>query len=323
MAAPHNWTWDSAVGVFKNHYISDKLLDVSMGDCKVYQFTMDPGTGFGKGKGEYVHMMHVTPLPQNTTSKLTEITRIPVRKLSLGDRALKVEEFGEGVEYTNLAEQLSKFKPSNFLQKELKRQMTNALDTESATAFKDATAVLICFTPTSTVAGTFGTAGLPLATATVGLTYAHCKQLVDYLRDTIHTPPYEGDNYVGLSCNRNMRSLKNDPDWILPHLYLQKGDFFYKGEQGMTEGIRWVETNRQLAFSNTAGTSTTLGEAVVFGDEGVAAIEVDTPHLRVQSNYQMDFGRSHAAAWYGLLALGSIWAVATDGMAKIIRITSL
>ena len=122
--APHNWAWDSGVGVFKNHFISDKLLEVAFGECKVYQFTMDPGTGYGKGKGEYVHMMHVNPLPQNASSKLTETTRIPVRKLSLGDRALKVEEFGEGVEYTNLAEQLSKFKPSNFLQKELKKQMT-------------------------------------------------------------------------------------------------------------------------------------------------------------------------------------------------------
>jgi hypothetical protein len=84
-----------------------------------------------------------------------------------------------------------------------------------------------------------------------------------------------------------------------------------------------VEINRAMAFSNTAGTSAYLGEAVVFGDEGVAAIEVDTPHLRVQSNYQMDFGRSHAAAWYGLVALGSIWNVATDGKAKIIRVTSL
>lgn len=320
---PHNWTWDSAVGVFKNHFISDKLLEVSMAEAKVYQFTMDPGTGFGKGKGEYVHMMHVTPLPQSTSSKLEENTRIPVRKLSLGDRALKVEEFGEGVEYTNLAEQLSKFKPSNFLQKELKKQMTNSLDTEAAKAFKDSRAVMVCFTPTSIAGGTFGVAGDPMAVAPVGLSYDHCKILVDYLADTIHVPPYEGDHYVGLSCNKNMRSLKDDRNWQLPHLYLQKGDFFFKGEQGMTERIRWVEVNRALAFANTTGTSAYLGEAVVFGDEGVAAIEVDTPHLRVQTNYQMDFGRSHASAWYGMVAMGSVWDVATDGMAKIIRICSL
>jgi len=323
MASPHNWTWDADVGVFKNHYISNKLLEVSIGEAKVYQFTMDPGTGFGKGKGEYVHMMHVTPLTRSTSSVLAETTRIPVRKLTLGDRALQVKEYGEGVEYTNLAEELSKFKPSNYLQKELRKQMVDALDTHSAAAFKEAATVLVTFTPSTVSAGTFLTTGLFNAVVTVGLTYQHCKLLVDYLRDTIHCPPYEGDNYVGLSCNRNMRSLKNDPNWILPHLYLQKGDFFYKGEQGMTEGIRWVEVNRAMAFANSSGTSSTLGEAVVFGDEGIAAIEVDTPHLRVQSNYQMDFGRSHAAAWYGLLALGSIWASASDGHAKIIRIGSL
>jgi N4-gp56 family major capsid protein len=320
---PHNWTWDSDVGVFKDHHISSNLLDVAMGECKVYQFTLDPGTGFGKGKGEFVHMMHVNPLPQNTTSRLREDMRVPIRKLSLGDRAIRVEEFGEGVEYTNLAQQLSKFKPSNFLQKELKRQMTNALDTEAANSFKDATAVRLVFTPLTINTGQMGNAGLALGVATVGLTYQHCKILVDYMADTIHCPPYEGDYYMGLTCNRNIRSLKDDRNWILPHLYLQKGDFFFKGEMGMTERIRWIEVNRAMAFSNTAGTSTTFGEGVVFGDEGVAAIEVDTPHLRVQTNYQMDFGRSHAAAWYGLVAMGSIWAVPDDGKAKIIRLDSL
>ena len=227
------------------------------------------------------------------------------------------------MEYTNLAEQLSKFKPSNYLQKGLKKQMTACLDTEAAKAFKDPSAVMICFTPTSISGGTFGVAGQPLAVAPVGLSFDHCKIMVDYLADTIHVPPYEGDHYVGLSCNRNMRSLKDDRNWLLPHLYLQKGDFFFKGEKGMTERIRWVEVNRALAFANTSGNSAYLGEAVVFGDEGVAAIEVDTPHLRVQTNYQMDFGRSHASAWYGMVAMGSVWNVATDGMAKIIRICSL
>ena len=32
--APHNWTWDSGVGVFKNHFISDKLLEVAFGSAR-------------------------------------------------------------------------------------------------------------------------------------------------------------------------------------------------------------------------------------------------------------------------------------------------
>ena len=136
------------------------------------------------------------------------------------------------MEYTNLAEQLSKFKPSNFLQKELKKQMTNSLDTEAAKAFKDALAVMICFTPTSIAGGTFGVAGAPMATATVGLSFDHCKILVDYLADTIHVPPYEGDNYVGLSCNKNMRALKNDRELAAAAPLSPEGRLLLQGRTG-------------------------------------------------------------------------------------------
>ena len=51
---------DGVVGARKSTRFAAEL-EKRMGECKVYQFTMDPGTGFGKGKGEYVHMMHVTP----------------------------------------------------------------------------------------------------------------------------------------------------------------------------------------------------------------------------------------------------------------------
>jgi hypothetical protein len=83
-----------------------------------------------------------------------------------------------------------------------------------------------------------------------------------------------------------------------------------------------VECNRTQAFSNTSGSSTALGEAVVFGDEAVALIEVVTWHLRVNENYQNDFGRTKAVAWYGIMAFGSVWDTANDGEAKIIRICS-
>jgi N4-gp56 family major capsid protein len=299
--------------------LSNKLLQVSAGACKVLPFTHDHGIGFKKNAGEYVNIMHINRLPNSTTSRLEEDTRIPIRKLSWGNRAIKVVEFGEGVEYTHLMEMLAKFKPSNSLQKALKTQMEEALDTEAAAAFTS-TDVKIVFTPTSLTGGSFATDGSPGAAATVALTFDHCMAIVDYLRDTIHCTPYEGDSYVGLSCNKNLRALRNDTYWERWHQYLQKGDFVFKGEMGQTEGIRWVEINRALALSNTAGTSATLGEAVVFGDEAVARLEAETPHLRLDPNYQSDFGRTQAAAWYGILGFGTVWNVADDGKAKIIRI---
>ena len=60
----------------------------------------------------------------------------------------------------------------------------------------------------------------------------------------------------------------------------------------------------------------------MFGDEGVTRIEVDTPSLYADPNYQSDFGRTKAVAWRGIIAFASLWDTATDGEAKIIRIDS-
>lgn len=318
-----NWTYDAAVGIYKNHQLSKKLLEVAAGLCIVAPFAHDHGIGFKANAGEMINIMHIERLPNSGSSRLNEFNRIPIRKLAFGNRQIQVVEFGEGVEFTNLMERLSRWKPSDKLQKALRTQMEEALDTETANAFQSSDDVMVVFTPTSIRSGSWATDGTPAAIATAGLTFDHCCMISDYLRDTIHCPPYEGDNYVGISANKNLRSLKQDRYWQQWHQYLSKGDFVFKSEMGMTERIRWVECNRALAFSNTAGTSSVLAEGVVFGDEAVARIEAETPHLRLDNNYQSDFGRTQAAAWYGILGFGSVWNVAHDGKAKIIRIGSL
>jgi N4-gp56 family major capsid protein len=318
-----NWEFDSAVGVYKNNFMSNKLLVVSLAKCKVLPFTQDYGIGFGKNKGEYVNLMHIKELPDPTSAQLEEATRIHIDKLQFGNRVFRVTEYGRGVEYTNLAEQLGKFDPKSYLQKALSRQMERAMDTTAAKAFLDSTAVKTVFTPTSLTGGSFATNGVAPAIATFGLTFDHCTVLADYMTDTLHVPPFEGEDYIGLSCVKNLRSLKQDRLWQSVHLYLQKGDFFFMGEMGKTEKIRWVEINRAAAFASTSGQSTVLGEACVFGDEAVARIEVDTPQLYADPNYQSDFGRTKAVAWRGILAFGSVWDTASAGEAKIIQVKSL
>ena len=318
-----NWEFDAAVGIYKNLQLSKNLRKLAAGATIVAPFARDYGIGFKANAGQYINIMHIERLPNSPSSTLNEFNRIPIRKPAFGNRQIKVVEYGEGVEFTNLMERLSEFKPSDQLQNLLKTQMEEALDTATAKSFMDSSAVLVVFTPTSLTTGSWATNGTPAAKATAGLTFDHCTMIADYLRDTIHTPPFEGDNFVGITCNKNMRSLKNDRYWQEWHKYLSKGDFVFKGEMGMTERIRWVECNRSLAFSNVAGTSSYLGEGVVFGDEAVARLEAETPHLRLDTNYQSDFGRVQAAAWYGILGFGSVWDVADDGKAKIIRLDSL
>ena len=317
------WEFDAAVGIYKNFQLSNELRKVAAGATIVAPFTHAHGINFKPNAGEGVNIMHIERLPNSVSSRLQENNRIPIRKTAFGNRIIKVMEMGEGVEYTNLMLRLGKFNIRDEFQKLLKVQMEEALDTESAFGFMDPTAVKLVFTPTSLTGGTWATDGTPGALATAGLTFDHCTILADYLRDTIHCPPYEGDNFVGISANKNLRSLKQDRYWQEWHKYLSKGDFVFKGEMGMTERIRWVECNRALAFSNVAGASSYLGQAVIFGDDAVARITAETPHLRLDTNYQSDFGRSQACAWYGIIGIGSVWDSADDGKAKIIRLDSL
>ena len=141
-----DWTFDSEIGVYKNRELSNKLLLVSVAACKVVPFTR-PWEGFGKNKGEYVNIMHIKELPDPTSAQLEEQTRIPIDKLQFGQRVIRVVEWGRGVEYTNLMEQLGKFDPKSMLQAALTRQMNRAMDTAAATAFKN-TDVKTSFIPT-------------------------------------------------------------------------------------------------------------------------------------------------------------------------------
>lgn len=319
--ATFDWTFDSDVGILKNHELSEKLLEQSLGACKVMPFTQDYGFAFGKNRGETINVMHIKELTVPTSAQLEEATKIPIDKISLGTRAFTVVEYGRGVEYTSLSEQLSKFNPQQLHQKALVRQMERVMDSAAAQAFQS-TDVCLVATPSSPTGLSWAVSGAAGSGAQSKLTFDHCVAMVDYLSDSVHAPAYEGEDYIGLSCNKNLRALKQDRFWQQVHMYLQKGDFFYRGEVGKTERIRWVEINRSQAFSNTSGTSSVLGEAVVFGDEAIARIEVETPHLRVDPNYQNDFGRTKACAWYGILTFGSVWNTATDGEAKIARIES-
>jgi len=316
----HNWTYDADVGVHKNNFISNKLLHQSVARNKLLPFTTP--IGFGKGKGEYVNIMHIKELPDPTNAQLDEDTRIPIDKLQWGNRQIKVVEWGRGVEYTNLTQQLSKFDTASELQKALTRQMDRAMDTAVATAMKH-TDVKICFIPTSLTGGTFDVDGTPSTTALANITFDHMGVLADYLAGDIHCPPFEGEDFIMVSCRKTLRGLKQDTLWQQVHMYLQKGDLFFKGETGKAENIRCVEVNREAALSNNASaTCTVLGQAIVFGDEAIGRVEAEAPQLYADPNYQSDFGRSKAVAWVGILAFAPIWDTATDGESKVIRIAS-
>lgn len=141
------------------------------------------------------------------------------------------------------------------------------------------------------------------------------------MADTIHVPGWRGsEEYICLASTKALRGVKNDPEWRAWRTYINPGDAFLKGEVGSIENIRFIEVNHTNALSNAKGTGSVLGEAVFFGDDAVAMAVAMDPELRAA--IPGNFGLSHAVAWVGLFEYGLIWDTATDGQARIIRLTS-
>ncbi len=116
-----------------------------------------------------------------------------------------------------------------------------------------------------------------------------------------------------------VKTILGMPDFQAWRQWLRPGDVLFNSEVGMVEQIRWIEINNTSALT-TAGASSVMGQGLVFGDDGVALAEVETPELRAA--IPGNFGRYQAVAWYGVLAYGLIWnATSTAGEVRVIYIT--
>lgn len=318
MADTFTWTYDNLDGVYKNHYISKKILELAAQNFKFVPFTTKHD-GFGKNKGETVNIPHWKNLDVPADARLDELTRIPIDTMEQGTRAITVEEWGRGVRYTRLDEELSTLDPKSAIQKKLRLQMEHVLDNAAAAAFKQAK---ICYIPTSATGGTWDVDGTPSTEATNNITGDHIALIRDYLTNDLHAPPYDGGHYIGIFSTKGLRGLKSDNSLSEWWKYLRKGDVIYKSEVGELEQVRFIENTNEDALSNGIGSGSVLGEGLVFGDEAVTRVEVEAPHLRADPNFQSDFGRIKAVIWYGILAFGITWDSANDLEAKVIRVTS-
>ena len=320
MSGVFTWTYDAETGVYKNHALSGALMKVSARKFKFVQFTQLV-KDFARRMGESITLIHYKPLTQPTTAMLTGDIRVPIDQLTMGKTSITIHEWGRGVEYESLAEDLSKFSPKEGAQKGLIDQMNEAMDNAAAVEFTG-TDVKVCFIPTSLTGGTWDTDGTPSTPATVNITKHHIAAIRDYMVTNLHVPFFSGEHFAGLFATKALRGLRDDKVIEAWNMYLRKGDHIWNGEIGQLESVRAVEITNENALSNSVGTGNCLGEGVIFGDESVARIEIENPHLRAMPNYSGDFGRRKAVIWYGVVAYGVKWPTATDREAKIVKIVS-
>ena len=320
MSSTFTWEQDAETGVYKSHAMSNELMKLAALKMKMVPFTK-PIKKYARRMGDTVTMNYYKQTAEPTSARLEEDSRVPIDKLEMGHYTITISEWGRGVQYTSLAEDLSALSPKEGAQKKLVDQMHLCMDSAAAAPFTGLNAK-VAFIPTSLTGGTFDTDGTPSTAATVNLTKDHLGVIRDYLASTLHTPFFEGDHYIGTFATKALRGLKNDRVIIAFNMYLQKGDLLYRGEIGMVEEIRLVEITHENAFSNSIGTGNVLGEGAVFGEDAVGRIEIDFPALRADPNFQGDFGRIHAVAWIGKVAFDVIWQSATDRECRIVKVVS-
>ena len=312
--AQFQWQFDAPSGVFKSHAMSQKLYMAAL-ENSVFMDFMQPVDGYGRKKGDTVTLTRIASMTEPTSPDLTEGGRIPEDQYSISTTSITVNEIGRAVQFTSFAEDLTFFDLENGIQRRLRDQMRLSLDTKAATAYKTAQ---VKYIPTGVAAGTFDTDGTASTSATANWNVFHIEEVRDYMFDTLYTPPWEGDDYVGIFRTLGLRGIKRDPAWEEWHKYTDP-QAKYNNEIGRVENIRHVETNHANALGKK-GTGSVLGEGVVFGQDSVAMAEVLTPELRAE--VKGDFGRSRAVAWYGILNFGIIWDTANAGQARIVHVTS-
>lgn len=312
-----SWEFDAPTGVFKNHKLSDKLRFASIAECKMMQFVA-PEEGYGKKMGESITITRVSNIAEPSNGRLSEQARIPEDEMTLSTVAVTVSEWGRAVPYTGKLEDLSKYDPENMVQKKLMDQMKLILDGAAADAFTSSS-VKVKAIPTGVAALTFDTDGTASSAAVSNLNLYHVEQIRDYMFGTLHVPPYAGDDYIGLVSTKAKRGLMSDPAFEQWHKYTDPSNKF-NSEIGRMENIRFVEVNNANALSNSLGTGSVLGEAVIFGDDAVVMAVAEDPHLRAA--IPSDYGRQKGIAWYGILEFGCVWDTANAGEARIVHVTS-
>jgi N4-gp56 family major capsid protein len=314
---PQTWTAVSGSpgGPYVNRFVSQKLYEASFEEAEVIKW-VEPVEGFGKKKGDTVNLYTMTGPDESGTGILSENIRIPETSVSIAGTSFTIKEFGTGVTWSNIYDDWAAYDLPPVIQKRLKMQMKLTLDYNAGIAARLAK---IAFIPTGAASVTVDTDGTPSTAAAAAVGVTHLQLARDYLYGTLKAPYFGGgDSYVGLFNWSATRSIRNDPlfkEWYV----LGHPEKLQRGEIGVIENIRVIETNHDTVLETLTTGGVSIGQGLILADEGIAFAEAQTPELRLR--IADDYGRNLGCAWYGQVGFGIYHDVATARRARIIRFT--
>jgi N4-gp56 family major capsid protein len=155
-----------------------------------------------------------------------------------------------------------------------------------------------------------GKKSLAELTATDYFNTVTVKDAVEILA-TNNAPRINGDFYVCIAHPHQLRTLRDDKEWIEANVYMGRRQL-YIGEVGMYNGVIFVETTQMPVLDSakiqekygSGDTITTGYEAVFFGENAYAwAIALD---VELRDDGVIELGRKHTLGWYGIWGTGII-----------------
>jgi N4-gp56 family major capsid protein len=234
----------------------------------------------------------------NATSTLAETTDPDAVALANPSSvSITLNEYGNATISTL---RLRQFSLSNIdvAQAELvSRNLRNSLDSLVLGVLRQGTNVVY------SNAGNVDTTG---PTNTVGATDVFSSKLVRYSVAKMRgraALEFDDGYFIGFihpDVSHDLRAETGVANWRDPHVYNGTGtDLIWKGEIGVYEGVKWIETPRTYSASDGAS-SATVHRTLIMGKEALAEAVSIEPGIVVSP--QIDrFRRFMTVGWYGLL----------------------
>lgn len=305
------WAVNSQGGYLFSENLSDVLRHAVAPKCKYRQFAdIKDAAVQGKKKGDTFHWNVFSKVATKGT-KLVETSTMPKTQFVITQGTMTITEFGNSVDYSDKLDNLSEQPVKEIINKVLKNDAMEALDTDAYGQFAATPLVVYPSGGTSTTAVTLSTTGTAGGTnAGVALNKEHHKAIIDMMKER-DIPAYQADDYFALGHPSSFRRIKNDLEAI--HSYLSEGfQLLMAGEVGRFESCRFVE---QTNIAKDAWGGGVTNHVTYFGDDTVAE-GIAVPE-EMRGKLPGDFGRDKGICWY---YLGGFGLVHTDhAQARIVR----
>lgn len=229
--------------------------------------------------------------------KLTEGTPISPKTMGTSEVSITVDEYGNGVKMSEKAIQLSMHDVLGEAAKLLAKDLGVVLDEE----LRDSALDTANFVTGGAHADPADIEDTDVFTTTV------IKDAVEALSGN-NAPRFGGQHYICIASPHQLRQLRDDDDWLAVHQYVGVEEV-YKGEVGMFEGVRFIETTQMPALTAEEaeakyGCLVPVWEATIFGENAFAwAVSLE---VEMRDNGIEDYGRIHGLAWYAIWGFGLI-----------------